>query len=110
MNNLRDWSEFSDQSRFRGEGASGERLVTNLKYYSVNYAVLGGVIAVAWSAVLGGLRGGVVVGAAAVLAHAWFHLPTLQGRVEQTAAKIRSKFDQRVDSVFHKVDEALKNK
>jgi hypothetical protein len=108
---MRDWAEFTDSTRFaapRNPESAQQRVTGNLRYYATNYGILSVGIAVLWTGLLGGWRGGLLIGLVGVGVHAYFHQQGLDNRIENAKSKLRDKVDSKLDQVFKKVDEYTK--
>ena len=106
---MRDWSEFVDSSRF-SRPHNTDRVVANLRYYATNYVIMASAITVLWTGLMGGWRGGLLLGMVAVGAHAFYHVQGIDNRLHNASTKLREKLDAKVDSAFRRVDSALNGK
>ena len=108
---MRDWGEFADTSRLHAPGnpeGAQSRIQGNVRFYAVNYLMVSVGVAVIWTGLLGGWRGGLLMGMVGVGLHAYFHQQGIDNRVHNAKTKLRNKLDSKMDQVSRKIDEYTK--
>ncbi len=106
MASFRPWGEFFDTARLSSR-VDASRAGPNVRYWLYNYAAVAVVVAAVTSSVLGP-KLAVLLAAAAVGAHAVFHAPSPNNRVQTVASDLNDRVSARVDKVAKKIDEKLK--